>query len=110
MPNAGSAVGLPLLVAAVRFRTSPSIWTESSERAPVVALAAALRITRAIEVESAQTGSGTSQRANLGAAGADDHRGRAGVKIIKTATNEGENVTHLRIFHGPTVILEDERD
>ena len=32
-----------------------------------------------------------------------------GIKIIKTATAEGENVTHVRIFHGPTTIPEEDR-
>lgn len=33
-----------------------------------------------------------------------------GVKIVKTRTVEGENVTDVRIYHGPTTIPEDERD
>ncbi len=32
-----------------------------------------------------------------------------GVKIIKTLTVEGENVTQVGIFHGPTTIPGDER-
>jgi hypothetical protein len=32
-----------------------------------------------------------------------------GVKLIKTTDVEGQNVTHVRIFHGPTIIPEDER-
>jgi hypothetical protein len=33
-----------------------------------------------------------------------------GVKIIKTRTVEGSNVTDVRIFHGPTMIPEDDRE
>ena len=32
-----------------------------------------------------------------------------GIKIIKTTTTEGDNVTQLRVFPGPTTIPEDER-
>jgi hypothetical protein len=32
-----------------------------------------------------------------------------GVKIVQTSTVEGENVTKVRIFHGPTTIPEDQR-
>jgi hypothetical protein len=32
-----------------------------------------------------------------------------GIKIIKTSTAEGDNVTQLRVFHGPKTIPEDER-
>src|SRR5437899_426234 len=30
-----------------------------------------------------------------------------GVKLIKTATVEGQNVTHVRIYNGPTLVPED---
>jgi len=33
-----------------------------------------------------------------------------GVKIVKTSTVEGENVTQVRIFHGPTTISEEDRE
>jgi hypothetical protein len=33
-----------------------------------------------------------------------------GIKIVKTRTVEGENVTDVRIFHGPTTIPEEDRD
>jgi len=33
-----------------------------------------------------------------------------GVKIIKTRTVEGSNVTDVRVFHGPTTIPEEDRD
>ena len=34
---------------------------------------------------------------------------RPGVELIKTEQAEGQNVTKLRIFRGPTIVPEDER-
>lgn len=32
-----------------------------------------------------------------------------GIKIVKTTTSSDDNVTQLRVFHGPTTIPENER-